>query len=162
MKKLRPSTPLDALPLSTRSYNVMKNEGVTTLQEMADKLADPATRRWPNFGKRSFQECSDIVATMSKSREPLHPLEAALHASLAEHRTQWGRLIQIHSDINKVLSKVTALTTALENALGRSGPQPSIRSLEGKIDRLSTNVIMLANRVRGSGITGETFEDSKP
>ena len=159
MTKLPPDTPLDGLPLSVRSYNVMSNAGVRTLQDLADLIADPSNAlRLPNFGRRSLSECSEVVARMKKvHRAPAHPLEGQMRQALEAHRAEWSRLLEIHRDIESVLTQVKILAAVLENVVGRTGPQPSIRSLEAKIERLSVNMIMLANRIRGSGITGETF-----
>lgn len=165
MKKLSPDTPLASLDISSRAFNVLTNAGVQTLQDLADFVANRRVAlRQPNFGRRSLDECCEVVSRMSGGRKPppSHPLEAEMRAALEGHREAWSRLLQIHRDIELVLSQVKILTAVLETMIGKPGPQPSLRALEGKIDRLSTNMIMLANRIRGSGMTGEPIGTPEP
>jgi DNA-directed RNA polymerase alpha subunit len=56
-------TTIDELNLSVRSKNCLRNEGITTIEQIAD-MTQMDLRRVPNLGSRSFD---DVIAVLAEN-----------------------------------------------------------------------------------------------
>lgn len=156
---LAPDTPLDDLGLSTRSHNVMRNAGCLTLRDLARRIADPNILMLENFGRRSLDECREVVRRMQPELPQLAPEQLArlaralaAHDALIEPLPQDSAIQEVLNRIERELGRLNMNLNIVRSKIDEgfdegSRPPPSLRRLEARVNELTTKVVLLTRHV---------------
>lgn len=71
----KPSTPIEKLDLSVRSYNCLKRTGITSVEKLRT-MSDDKLMRVRNLGRKCVEEIKQKLAEMPETKETTKPSQA--------------------------------------------------------------------------------------